>query len=210
MFTWKCANCGAALKLEDDATEASCEYCGVTSRVRPPTPPSDPSAPAASKPRSAVFVALGAAGVLIGSALAVVVLRSSETSPVAVEPPPVDPSRETERAHDRVVARVRTLMVEQNCTPLVEPTDLRGAYDLVNTLQAGPTSRCVTLLAESAHQGNALKLWLNEPSGAAIKTPAPGASLHVRHCAETTGSHPARVVPEGDLPYTLAVVECPR
>lgn len=214
MFIWKCENCGAPLELPDDAKEACCTFCGITSRVNPPQPPLAPPATRRGSQRSQVGLAMVIGGVTVMSAVSFATLRFHTASATAAPPQQLDPSSQTqvasERAHQLVVERGRQLMLEQNCTPLVDATDLRGAYDLVNTLQADPKSPCVTLLAESGHEGNGLKLWLNEPSGVAIDTPAPSRSLHMRYCATTTGSHPARIVPQGEQSYTLAVLECPR
>lgn len=216
MFIWKCKNCGAPLELPDDVIETRCTYCGITSRVSPPQAPLDPPEAMPGSQRGQVGLVMAIGGVTAMAAVVFAVLRSHSAAATATmdSPPKSDPRSQTqaagEHAHELVVERARQLMLEQNCTPLVDATDLRGAYDLVNTLQADPGSPCVTLLGESGYEGNALKLWLSEPSGAAIKTPAVGRSLHMRYCATTTGSHPARIVPQGEQIYTLAVLECPR
>jgi DNA-directed RNA polymerase subunit RPC12/RpoP len=214
MFIWKCSNCGAPLELPDDVEETRCTYCGVTSRVTPPEASLDAPVAMRGSQRGHVGLAMAIGAVTVMAAVAFAVLRSNSASATSTVQSQSDQRSQTqtagEHAHKLVVERARRLMLEQNCTPLVEATDLRGAYDLVNTLQANPSSPCVTLLGESGYEGNALKLWLNEPSGAAIDTPPLSPSLHMRYCAKTTGSHPARIVPQGEQSYTLAVLECPR
>ena len=214
MFIWKCSNCGAPLELPDDVKETRCTYCGITSRVNRPEAPLDaPVAPRSSQ-WGPVGLAMAVGAVTVMGGVAFAVLRSesaSATSPAQSQSDQRSQAQTaSDHAHRLVVEKARRMMLEQNCTPLVDATDLRGAYDLVNTLQANPNSPCVTLLGESGYEGNALKLWLNEPGGAAIATPPLGRSLHMRYCATTTGSHPARIVPQGEQSYTLAVLECPR
>ena len=215
MFIWKCKNCGAPLELEDDVAQTCCSYCGVTSRVSPPQAPVARPAAAHGSERRVLVMAAGCAGAIATGVAAFALVGSRPTAaPSATDRAKVDDKRlaqsAVEHAHALVVERVKQLMVSNSCTALVEATDLRGAYDLVNTLQAAPSSPCVTLVGESGAPGNGLKLWLNEPGGAAIATPEVGRSLHMRYCAKTTGSHPARIVPQGDEVYTLAVLECPR
>ncbi len=215
MFIWKCKNCGAPLELEDDVAQTCCSYCGVTSRVSPPqVPVARPAAPPGAERRVLVMVAVFAGALATGVAAFALVGSPPAADPSATERANVDETRlarsAVEHAHALVVQRVKQLMVSNNCTPLVEATDLRGPYDLVNTLQGAERSPCVTLVGESGAPGNGLKLWLNEPGGAAIPTPEVGRSLHMRYCAKTTGSHPARIVPQTDEVYTLAVLECPR
>lgn len=213
MFIWKCTNCGAPLELPDDARETRCSYCGLTNQVTPPQAISVPTVVRGSS-QGQVGLALILGGVLMAVGVAAALGFRSASGSAAPAPAPADPARQAQlaeaEAHRLMVERVRQMMVGKNCTPLVEPTDLRGAYDLVNTLQANPSSPCVTLMAESGSRENTLKLWLNEPSGATIPTPAPSTSLHVQYCAKVTGSHPARIVPQGDQSYTFAVLECPR
>ncbi|AKU97040.1 hypothetical protein AKJ09_03704 [Labilithrix luteola] len=207
--------------------EATCSFCGQATtlpkdilalRARKNTPGGAPSN------NGVVLMVAGAAVALLaltGVAIALMKNEPHETPPVIQPPTPVPaatsavpstpkvPSLTDRRANGEARANeiLRRLNANGCKEVILAPTQSAGEQTVETKFVMNGT--CVTVIAVTGVEKNALTLKMKSPLGDVIPTPPPAPEVEFSICPKMRGPHPTTIVPTTEDPYTVAAIECP-
>lgn len=232
MSSFVCAHCGAALSVPDekDAVEATCSFCGQSTTL-----PKDilalrapKNAPAGGPSNNGVVLVVAGAAVallaLTGVAVSLLKNEPRQAQAPVIQPPaptpaapsaaPPTPTPKVSPTTDRRSngeARANEILTRLNASGCKEvilpPTQSAGEQTVETKFVMNGT--CVTVLAVTGVEKNALTLKMKSPLGDVIQTPPAAPEVEFSICPKMRGPHPTTIIPTTEDPYTVAAIECP-
>ena len=161
-----------------------------------------------SSQRLLIWLTVGALTLfgLIGSCVALGVYASSkedEAKALAKDP--------TASGYAAVLARVKEMQAKQGCQRIIIQPKTFSAEASTLSIDMVKNDFCVHVLATTGQAGANLSMQYLTTVALTQPLPPPASSLDYRLCASETANHSFRVeaVTSG-LPFTTAVIECPR